>query len=91
MINLDVYEEKSNKLKVLAHPHRLCIVKGLIDNRCNVSNIQDCLKLPQSTISQHISKLRAAGIICGKRNKNEITYSVVDKEVIELIDILFKK
>ena len=88
MVDLAIYEEKANKLKVLAHPHRLCIVKGLIEKRCNVSNIQDCLQIPQSTISQHLSKLRTAGIICGKRNKTEIEYSVVDEEVIKLMDIL---
>lgn len=90
MQELKKYEEKSEKLKALAHPHRLCIVKGLMDKKCNVTNIQECLGLPQSTVSQHVGKLKAAGIIRGERYGLEICYSVVDEEVIEIVNQLFK-
>ena len=82
---LDYYQEKAEILKVLGHPVRLCIVNGLITKECNVSGIQECLKLPQSTISQHLSILKAHGIIKGKRNGLEITYSVVNEDVIRLV------
>ncbi len=57
------YERKAELLKILGHPVRLCIVNGLITKECNVTGIQDCLKLPQSTISQHLGILKAHGII----------------------------
>ncbi|MFL0198890.1 ArsR/SmtB family transcription factor, partial [Clostridium sp. WILCCON 0269] len=64
--NFNKYNEIAEILKVLAHPVRICIVKGLLDNgECNVSHMQNCLNVPQSTISQHLQKLRAAGIIEG--------------------------
>ncbi len=88
--DLKKYETIADKLKTLAHPQRLCIVKGLIDKDCNVTKIQECLGLPQSTVSQHIAKLRTAGIIKGKRDGLEICYSVVDKDVVELVNLLFK-
>ena len=84
------YEEVAEILKALAHPHRLCIVKGLIDNTCNVSKIQDCINLPQSTVSQHLAKLRTAGIIERDRNGTEISYSVRDEKVIKLIELFFE-
>ncbi|MDQ2085355.1 metalloregulator ArsR/SmtB family transcription factor [Herbivorax sp. ANBcel31] len=84
-----IYEKKAEKIKALAHPHRLCIVRGLINNNCNVTKIQECLSLPQSTVSQHLAKLKAAGIIEGKRSGLEICYSVVDKDVINIISALF--
>ncbi|HEX9058625.1 MAG TPA: metalloregulator ArsR/SmtB family transcription factor [Clostridia bacterium] len=90
MMDLKTYEKKAEKIKALAHPHRLCIVKGLIENKCNVTKIQDCLELPQSTVSQHLSKLKAAGIIEGERNGPEISYSVVDEDVINIIKVIFK-
>lgn len=84
------YEEAADILKVLGHPARLCIVNGLINNNgCNVSFMQNCLNIPQSTVSQHISKLKSAGIIEGQRKGLEITYKVVNKEAIEIINILF--
>jgi len=38
--------QKSELLKALAHPTRLCIVKVLIEKESNVTNIQECLDLP---------------------------------------------
>jgi DNA-binding transcriptional ArsR family regulator len=89
VIDLREYERKAEKLKALAHPHRLCIVKGLIDNECNVTKIQECLDLPQSTVSQHLAKLKSVGIIEGSRNGLEICYRVVDEEAINIVKMMF--
>ena len=45
---------------------------------------------PQSTVSQHISRLKSAGIIEGVRSGLEITYKVIDKDAIEIINAIFK-
>lgn len=66
-------------------------MKGLLDGGCNVTTIQECLNLPQSTVSQHLSKLKAAGIIKGERNGLEICYKVVDQDIINVINILLKE
>jgi ArsR family transcriptional regulator len=82
--------EKAEKLKALAHPVRLCIVRGLLQSgSCNVTCMQSNLNLPQSTISQHLAKLRAARIIEGVRNGLEVYYKVVDHDAINLITTLF--
>lgn len=88
MIDIKLYEKKAELLKALAHPHRLCIVKGLMENNCNVTHIQNCLGLPQSTVSQHIAKLKAAGIIEGKREGSNICYSVVNQDAINVVKAL---
>ncbi|CQR73627.1 Biofilm growth-associated repressor [Sporomusa ovata DSM 2662] len=89
--DLSLFTEAAELLKVLAHPIRLCIVKGLIEKgECNVSHMQNCLNAPQSTISQHLQKLRAAGVIEGVRNGLEINYKVRDQKAIALVNVLFK-
>lgn len=89
-MNLAKYERLSEILKVLGHPTRLCIVNGLIkQENCNVTNIQHCLNIPQSTVSQHISKLKSAGIIVGTRNGLEIKYKVIDENTVKIIEALF--
>lgn len=83
---------KAELLKILAHPVRLCIVKGLAGKReCNVSFIQHCLNMPQSTISQHLAKLRSGGIIKGKRVGVEVYYKLVNPFAERLINALFTK
>lgn len=89
-MDVKLYEKKADKLKALAHPQRLCIVKGLIDGGCNVTKIQECMGLPQSTVSQHLSKLKSAGIIDGERNGLEICYSVVDQDIVKIVNILLE-
>lgn len=91
MKDMKKYREKAEKLKAIAHPDRLCIVRGLIEKSCNVTKIQECLEMPQSTVSQHLSKLKSAGVIDGVRNGLEITYSVVDEEIIEIIKVMFEE
>ena len=77
-------------LKVIAHPVRLCIIRGLwLHGGCNVSHMQDCLAAPQSTISQHLAKLRTAGIIEGTRNGLEIRYTLANEQVEKLLQALF--
>ncbi len=89
--NPEIYDRYSEIFKALGHPIRLCIVRGLIETEgCNVTKMQDCLNIPQSTISQHLAKLKAAGIIEGDRKGLEITYRVVDPSVKELIAALLK-
>lgn len=90
MENLSKYNDKAELLKVLAHPVRLCIVKGLMDKECNVSHMQECLELPQSTVSQHLSILRSRGVIKGTRKGLEVTYSIANEEVKKLINLLFE-
>ena len=83
---IEEYRRLADILKVLAHPVRLCMVNGLLRNGgCNVSHMQDCLRAPQSTISQHLQKLRAAGIIVGERQGLEVVYRVADERMAELL------
>jgi len=88
----DKYTDMAELLKVLGHPTRLCIVNGLLTGKgCNVSYMQSCLKIPQSTVSQHIAKLKSAKIIAGERNGLEINYKVISEDAIRVINALMKR
>ena len=54
----------SEGLKALGHPVRLEIVRQLAArDRCCAGDFCSCLPLAQSTISQHLEMLLAAGIV----------------------------
>ncbi len=81
---------KADILKAIAHPVRLCIVRGLLETgECKVTDMQQCLDVPQSTVSQHLTRLKAAGIVEGKRNGVEIYYYLVNEDVKNVIRALF--
>ncbi len=90
-MRISEYESASELLKLLGHPARLCILIGILEKEnvgCNVTYMQSCLNIPQSTVSQHLSKLKAAGIIKGERNGLEIQYRVVNDNVEKVIKAL---
>jgi len=82
------FEQIGAMLKVLAHPARLQIVASLLKNECNVSQIQQSLGLPQSTISQHLRVLKDGGIIKGRREGVKVCYKVINKLVKEIMEII---
>jgi len=88
--NIKRFDEYADVLKAMGHPARLCILNGILrTGGCNVTHIQECIELPQSTISQHIQKLRSAGIIEGTRSGTEITYTLKNRKVLDIINILY--
>lgn len=76
---------KENKIaayaKALAHPARIAILQLLIKKQaCICGDIVDELPLSQSTVSQHLKELKAAGLIKGEIEGNKICYCIDEKE-----------
>lgn len=82
--------KKSEMLKIIAHPMRLCILNCLVEKSYKVNELVEKLETPQSTLSQHLSKLRMAGIVTGERQGVEIKYSLINEDVIAIIKLLVK-
>jgi ArsR family transcriptional regulator len=82
------HQIKSEILKALGHPIRFCIVDGLMAGEKNVACMVDCLSVPQPTVSQHLNILKAAGIIEGKRDGNQILYTVCSAQARKIIEAL---
>lgn len=75
--DLEMLEQKAEILRAIAHPVRLCILRGLFrQGNSSVSNMQTCLDIPQATTSQHLAKMKAVGIIKGKRKGTQIIYTL---------------
>lgn len=87
---ISVIRQKSALLKALSNPVRLCIVRELLERgSCNVSSMQKCLQISQSTVSQHLGRLRDMGIITGERKGTEVYYRVSSEEAAKVVRVLF--
>ncbi len=87
---LALIREKAALLKALSNPVRLCIVRELLEkDTCNVTAMQNCLQLSQSTVSQHLGRLRDLGIISGERRGTEVYYRITSEEAAEIVRVLF--
>ncbi|EMY4795852.1 TPA: winged helix-turn-helix transcriptional regulator [Bacillus pacificus] len=82
----EMYEEITEVLKVLAHPVRLSLVKIMVaKGPINVTTMYEMLQMPQSTISQHLSKLKATKVVTGTRKGLEIYYEVTDNRTKSIL------
>ncbi len=87
---MKIIREKAALLKALSNPVRLCIVRELLQREeCNVSAMQNCLKLSQSTVSQHLGRLRDMGIISCERKGTEVHYRIASEEAADIVKVLF--
>ncbi|MDQ6608920.1 MAG: metalloregulator ArsR/SmtB family transcription factor [Bacteroidota bacterium] len=79
------FSTKENKIalyaKALAHPARVAILQFLAkQSSCVCGDIVDEIPLSQSTISQHLKELKAAGLIKGDIDGAKVCYCINEKE-----------
>lgn len=79
---------QADVLKVLASPLRLEILHRLADGPLEVSRIAAAIGATQPNASQHLSVLRAAGLVDADRHGREIRYGLTDPEVIVACDVM---
>ena len=83
------YGQQAELLKALAHPVRLQIVHGLLTRGCrNVRCIEAQTGMSQSSFSQHLQRLRTAGVVMAERSGNEVHYRAASHQVAILMAAL---
>ena len=65
------------KFKALGHPVRFWMAQQLLDGEHCVHEFVELTKLDFSTISQHLSELKAADILSTEKRGKEVYYSLV--------------
>ena len=96
-----VFTDKQEKMarysKALGHPVRVYILDFLIKNAtkcCYSGDMAEELPIARSTLSQHLSELKAAGLIEGEINPPYIKYCINKSAWAEargLFSIFFKR
>ncbi|MDG4655867.1 metalloregulator ArsR/SmtB family transcription factor [Ectobacillus antri] len=85
------YVEGAEFLKVTAHQVRLGLLNFLLENGpTNVTTLYQEFEMPQSTISQHLAKLKQARIIRGNRKGLEIYYHFFDETMQSRMKTILK-
>lgn len=88
-MNIEEFKESAEMLRAVAHPVRLALVKSMIEKGpLNVTTLYEEFGMPQSTISQHLAKLKAVNVVSGTRKGLEIYYEVKDKRVENILDAI---
>ena len=78
----------SNVFKALAHPTRIQIIKLLGNGELCVCDILPNLDSEQSNTSQHLTVLKNQGIVESRKDGSKVIYSIKNKEVYEMIELV---
>ncbi len=91
-IPVELLADMAESLRVLAHPQRLKIIEMLdLGESMPVHDIVDQLALPQGTVSNHLSKMRRAGIVHAERHGKEVRYRIANPNAITILDCIRRK
>jgi len=82
--------EVAIQLALLSNPSRLMVLCHLLDGEQSVGALQAQLELSQSALSQHLARLRDAGMVSTRRERQTIYYRISDSRVLEMIDALYR-
>jgi DNA-binding transcriptional ArsR family regulator len=75
-------------LKTLASPRRLEILHALATGPMEVGRLATSIGASQPNVSQHLSVLRAAGIVDAQREGREVRYRLTDPEVMVACSVM---
>jgi ArsR family transcriptional regulator len=78
-------QEEAALFKALAHPARLAILNYLAETRvCMTGDITREVPLSRTTVNQHLTELKAAGLIKGEISGVKVNYCLNMKKIAEL-------
>jgi DNA-binding transcriptional ArsR family regulator len=83
-------DEASEFLKAMANETRLAILCVLLQGEKSVSELEQQLGLNQSTVSQHLARLRRAGLVKCRHAGLSVYYSLANSQVSTIITAVYE-
>ena len=79
----------ANFLKGIASQHRLVILCQLVEGEKSVTQLIAATSLPQTSMSQHLSKLKEENIVTFRRDHRTLYYSIKNEAILKIMDVLY--
>jgi DNA-binding transcriptional ArsR family regulator len=77
-------------LKGLASPQRLLILCLLAEGEKDVASLIGATGIAQTSMSQHLAKLKKEGVVTFRRQHRQLYYSIASLHVLEIMGILYQ-
>jgi DNA-binding transcriptional ArsR family regulator len=82
-------DKASALMKTLGHKGRLMVLCQLASGEKSVGDLSELLGIPQSPLSQHLSRMRKEGLVSTRREAQTIFYSLAADEAGKIIECLY--
>jgi DNA-binding transcriptional ArsR family regulator len=81
----DAVRRAADALRMLGDPTRLNILWALMQGETSVACLADLAGTTPTAVSQHLSKLRLAGLVTNRRKGTFVFYALADEHIGELV------
>ena len=85
---LEEAKELAHLLSMLANENRPLLLCALLDGPCTVSELANEVSISLPAISQHLHRLREAGLIASEKEGQFVRYSLRDERLRTVMDVL---
>ena len=76
-------------LSSMAHPKRLLVLCQLVEGERTAGDLAARVGLSPSALSQHLAKMKGAGIVASRREGQTLYYRLAGREVRAVIETLY--
>ncbi len=80
-----LFEAFATVAQGLAHPVRLLLLDHLAQAPASVEALAARTELPTANVSQHLQRLKRAGLVQGERTGKQVRYRLVDDRTVDLV------
>lgn len=87
-MDADFYCMHSELCKTLANDKRQMILGALRDAERSVGQLVALTGIPQANLSQHLSIMRAHGVVHARRQGTHVYYSISNPKLIQAFDLI---
>lgn len=93
-LDISEIEQKSGEasalLKLLSNQHRLLILCHLVEGELCVSDLEERLHISQSSLSQHLARLREQRVVDFRKESTTVYYHIADARAERVLQTLYE-
>ena len=83
-----VFDRQAELCKALANSKRLELLHLLRNGEHSVAELQRATRMAQTTVSQHLAKLRSVGLVRARHSGTHVLYTLADPRIAQACDLI---
>ena len=87
-IEREIFELHASMCKVFSNPKRLEVINTLREGEMSVGEISKTVGVPIGNLSQHLTMMKARGILSSRKEGNAVYYRLANPKMLKAFDIL---
>ena len=88
MPKVDIFELHAQACKTIAHPTRLKILALLGRREMSVGELAEIIGVAMPNVSQHLTVLKAGGLLRSRRDGATVHYQLADRRMIQACTLI---